>query len=78
MKKELFNSVGGIMKVEDDKYYILNDKYGYECYVECTRERFIEELKSMSWVCLTSWDKNYRNQYLDLVDYVKENEKDVR
>lgn len=71
---ELFNSIGGIMKVEDGKYYVLNEEIGYECYRECTRKEFIEELKRMSWVCLTSWDASYRKRYLDLVDYVKEHE----
>ena len=69
---ELFDSTGGIMKVENGKYYILNKETGYECYIECTRNEFIDELKAMSWVCLTSWNKDYRQQYLDLVDYVKE------
>ena len=69
---ELFDSTGGIMKVENGKYYILNKEPGYECYIECTRNEFIEELKAMSWVCLTSWNKDYRQQYLDLVDYAKE------
>lgn len=71
---ELFDSIGGVMKIENGEYYILNEVSGYECYVKCTRNEFIEELKRMSWVCLTSWDKGYRQQYLDLVDYVKESE----
>lgn len=69
---ELFSNIGGIMKVENGKYYILNEETGYECYIECSREEFIEELKAMSWVCLTSWNASYRKQYLDLVNYVKE------
>ena len=69
---ELFDSIGGVMKVEGGRDYILNKEPGYECYIECSRAEFIEELKAMSWVCLTSWNKDYRQQYLDLVDYVKE------
>lgn len=67
---ELFSSIGGIMKVENGKYYVVDDEWGL--YKEVDREEFIEELKNMSWVCLTSWDKSYGKQYLDLVDYVKE------
>ena len=67
----MMNGVG-IMTIENGKYYITNEEW--ECYQECTRNEFIEELKKMSWVCLTSWDKELRQQYLDLVDYVKESE----
>lgn len=65
----MMNGVG-IMTIENGKYYIINEEW--ECYQECTRNEFIEELKKMSWVCLTSWNKELRQQYLDLVDYVKE------
>lgn len=67
---ELFDHTGGIMKVEDNRYYIVDDTCGL--YKQVDRSKFIEQLKKMSWVCLTSWDKSYRQQYLDLVDYVKE------
>ena len=67
---ELHNSTGGIALVENGRFYKLNDEYGYECYVECSKSEFIEYLKGLSWVCLTSWDKNYRQDYLNLVDYV--------
>lgn len=60
------------MRVENGKYYIVNEETEYDYMKECTRNEFIVELKAMSWVCLTSWDKNLRQQYLDLVDYVKE------
>lgn len=65
----MMNGVG-VMTIENGKYYITNKEW--ECYQECTRNEFIEELKKMSWVCLTSWNKELRKQYLDLVDYVKE------
>lgn len=59
---------GEILKIEDDLYYALKDGV----LKQVDRKQFIEELKKYSWTCLTSWDKNLRQQYLDLIDYVKE------
>lgn len=67
----MMNGVG-VMTIENGKYYITDEEW--ECYKECSRNDFIEELKKMSWVCLTSWSEELRQQYLDLVDYVKESE----
>jgi hypothetical protein len=67
---ELFFNGAGILKAEKGKYYIVDDVW--EVYKEVDREEFIEELKKMSWVCLTTWDKGLRYDYLKLVDYVKE------
>ena len=66
---ELFSNES-VMKAENGKYWITDETYGV--YKRCSRNEFIEELKKMSWVCLTSWSKEYRQQYLDLVNYVKE------
>ena len=63
----------GVMSIKDGKYYITNDEWG--CYQECSRKEFIEELKNMSWVCLTSWDSQLRQDYLDLVKYTWEIDK---
>lgn len=70
MRKELMLNSIGVMAVIDNEFYIQDEKW--ECYKKCSKNEFIEELKNMSWVCLTSWDKKFRQQYLDLVDYVKE------
>ena len=72
MRKELMMNGVGVMAIIDNKFYITNDEYGYECYIEVDKNRFIEELKKMSFVCLTSWDDKLRQDYLDLVDYVGE------
>ena len=69
---ELFMNGAGIMKADNGKYYIVDEEW--ECYKGCTKNEFIEELKKMSWVCLTTWNKELRQQYLDLVDYVKGDE----
>lgn len=70
MRKDLFMNGVGVMAVIDNKYYVEDDEWG--CYKGVTREEFIEELKQMSWVCLTSWDEKTRQDYLDLVNCVKE------
>lgn len=71
MKNLMFNGAE-CMKVENGKYYIVNEETDWDYMKECTRNEFIQELKNMSWVCLTTWDKELTKQYLDLVDYVKE------
>lgn len=77
MRKELMMNGVGIIAVIDNKFHITNDMPGYECYIEVDKNRFIEELKKLSWVCLTSWDIELRKQYLELVDYVN-NMKEVK
>lgn len=67
---ELIFNRAGILKAEKGKYYIVDDVW--EVYKEVDRKEFIEELKKMSWVCLTSWDRKLKYDYLGLVDYVKE------
>lgn len=68
MRKELFMNGVGVMAVIDNKYYL--EDYEFGCYKGCTRNEFIEELKNVSWTCLSSWSRDLRKQYLDLVDYV--------
>ena len=73
---ELFMNGCGIMKAEKNEFYVTNEEYGWEYYKKVTINEFIEELKKMSWVCLTSWDKEFRQQYLDLVEYTYKLEKE--
>lgn len=66
----LFINGVSVMGIENGEYLITNEEW--ECYKTCSRKEFIEELKKFSWVCLTSWDKELREEYLKLVDYCKE------
>lgn len=70
MRKELFMNGVGIIAVIDNKFYIEDETWG--CYKECSKNEFIEELKKLSWVCLTTWNKDLKKDYLELVDIVKE------
>lgn len=56
-----------VIGIENGEYLITDREW--ECYKKVTRKEFIEELKNLSWVCLTSWSKELREQYLKLVDY---------
>lgn len=67
MRKELMMNGVGVMAIIDNKFYIEDEQWG--CYKGCSKNEFIEELKKMSWVCLTSWDEELKNSYLDLVKY---------
>ena len=71
---KLFMNGVECMEVKNGKYYIVNEETGWDYMKQCTRNEFIQELKNMSWVCLTTWDKELTKQYLDLVNYVKEME----
>lgn len=62
----LFMNGVEILRVENNKYYIDAE----ECLQEVSKREFIDELNNMAWVCLTSWNKELRQQYLDIVDYV--------
>lgn len=70
MKKELFMNGAGILKIDNDNFYIVDDDD--EFYIKVNKETFIEELKRLSWVCLTTWNKELKEDYLDIVNYVKE------
>lgn len=69
---KLFMNGAEYMRIENGKYYKVNEETEWDVMVECTRSEFIRELKELSWVCLTTWDKELRQQYLELVDYTKE------
>ena len=69
MRKELMFNGAGIMAIIDNKYYIVDETW--ECYKGCTRDEFIEELNKYSYTCLTSWNKQLRQDYLDLIEYCK-------
>lgn len=66
--KNIFINGGEVLRIEDGKYYILVEDV-YDVMAEVDRKEFIEELKRFSWICLTSCDKQLRQDYLDLVDY---------
>ena len=70
MKKELFMNGVGILKIDNDNFYIVDDND--EFYVKVNKTALIEELKRLSWVCLTTWNKELKEDYLDIVNYVKE------
>lgn len=67
---ELFSNGAGIMRADETGYYILDKEW--ECYIKVSRQAFINELRNISWVCLTTWNKELRQEYLDMIDYVKE------
>ena len=53
---------GEVLRIENGKYFILDDYCGV--LVETTKEKFIDYLKNkISWA-KNSWDKNLREKYL--------------
>lgn len=65
----MFNGMG-ILKIENKNYYIVDSEW--EVYKKVDRDEFIKELNKFAYVCLTSWDKKDRKNYLEFVDYVEE------
>ena len=72
MKKELFmNGVSIAMVNKDENTYWIEDEE-WEVYKGVSRQEFIEYLKKISYTCLTTWDRQLKYDYLELVDMVKE------
>lgn len=67
--KHIMVDGGEALRIENKHYYILDESSGYDIMIETTRNEFIKELKKYSWVCLTTWDKQLKQDYLELVDY---------
>lgn len=70
MRKELMMNGVGVMAIINNEFFIEDEEWG--CYKGCSKNEFIEELKKISWVCLTSWNEDLKEAYLDLVNYTKE------
>lgn len=69
--KHIMVDGGEALRIENGHYYILDESTGYDIMIETTRNEFIKELKRYSWLCLTTWDKQLKKDYLELVDYCK-------
>lgn len=78
MIKRVSINEGEVLRIEDGRYYILNDEEpGYECMTEVSRDKFIEAIGKYAYVCLTSWDAKLKQDYLDLVEYCNEIEQEI-
>lgn len=74
MKKEklsLITNGSEYLRIENGKYYICKEPI-CDWFVMCEVriEEFKKELKKFKW-CLTCWDKNVREQYLNILEEVK-------
>ena len=65
MKRVMWSS-GELLRIENGKYYILNEDFG--CMQEVDLARFKEEVKSYENVCTTTWCKELKQQYKELVE----------
>lgn len=60
-KKDLFINGGEVLRIENGKYFILDDYW--DVLIEVTKEKFIDYLKNkISWA-KDSWDKDLREEY---------------
>lgn len=66
MKKQLFISGCEVARIENGNYYISNDDDFYEVLIRVSKEEFKTEILKFKDVCFTSWDKDLKNQYLDI------------
>lgn len=71
MEKNLFIDGASVLMIKDGKYYAVNEDTDWDYMKEVSRNDFIRELKRYSWCCLTTWDKELREEYLQMVDYCK-------
>ena len=51
----------------DNKFYILD--YDYNILRQVNKKEFINFLKDISWVCLTTWSKDLQKKYIEFVNY---------
>lgn len=61
MFKSLMGSFGEVLRIEDDKYYILSEDQ--ECFQEVDFERFVKEYKKFENLYNTTWSKEFKEEY---------------
>ena len=69
MRKDLMSNGVGIMAIIDGKFYVEDETWG--CYVGCSKDEFIKQLKDISYAFLTSWNEDTRKEYVDFVNYAE-------
>ena len=70
MKLSLWCNGVEILRIEYGNYYITNEEW--ECFQKvdlATLKKRVEELKEL---CTTTWSKEMRKEYQDIVDYIRE------
>ena len=70
MRLSLMGSSAEILRIEDGNYYITNEDWG--CFQKVDLETFKKKVESLKKVCTTTWDKEMRKEYQEIVDYIKE------
>ena len=63
--KRVMDSEGEILRIENGKYYIVNEDFG--CMQEVDLKRFKEQVKLYENVCKNTWNKELKQQYEELV-----------
>ena len=63
--KHVMGSGGELLRIENGKYYILNEDFG--CMQEVNLERFKEAVKLYENVCKNTWCKEMKQQYEELL-----------
>lgn len=64
--KRVMGSVGELLRIENDKYYIVNEDFG--CMQEVDLKRFKEQVKLYENVCKNTWDERMKREYEELVN----------
>ena len=64
--KRVMGSSGELLRIENGKYYILNQDFDY--MQEVNLERFKKEVKAYKNLCTNTWSKNLKQQYNELLE----------
>lgn len=66
MKKSLFINDGEILRIEDNKYYVLNQTEEY--LIEITKEEFKNYLNNeLNWI-KNNWNEKLKKEYLEIME----------
>ena len=63
--KHVMGSDGELLRIENGKYYIVNEDFG--CMQEVDLERFKQQVKLYENVCKNTWSEDLKQQYKELL-----------
>lgn len=74
MRKVLMGNFGSVLMIEDNNYYILNEDESAMQKVDF--KRFVEEVERFRNLYEFTWSKDFKREYEDILEYIKEVEDD--
>lgn len=70
MEKLLMGNSGSLLMIRDNNYYILNEDGS--AMQKVSFEEFVEEVKRFRNLYEHTWSKEFKKEYEDILEYIKE------